>query len=166
MLIQILTAHVLQRRVRTDEAEPFRVNVRNVLPLVLPDQRGDAALLIGLQPFMVDVLPKDPGTDLPGLTSTMQTYGPRWWLTCPKCRRRCTWLYWYGYRCVGRWACRMCLGIKYTSSATHRTVAGDMAVRQCGPFGNWAVYQRASEREGQRMRKLLRQVERLTFPKL
>ena len=161
MLVQTLTARVMRRKVRTDEVQAYRVHVRDVLPLVKPEQRPGAVLLLGLTPFMVDVVTREHGADLPSLACTQQTFGPRWWLICPACKRRCACLYWYGHREVGGWGCRVCLKIKYTSSATHRTPAGDMAARQRGPSGNWAAYERAGERERRRFTKLLRRVERL-----
>lgn len=159
MLALTLTARVLRRKTRTGEAEQYRVNVRDVLPLIPPDRRADAVLLMQLHPFAVEAVSRAHGQDLPGLTCTAQTFGPRWWFTCPRCGRRCGSLYWLGYRDVGGWACRVCLGLKYTSSATHRTVQGDWEAVSRGPTGNWAAYERAKGRQRRRYARLCRKLE-------
>ncbi|MEF2278778.1 hypothetical protein V3W47_10755 [Deinococcus sp. YIM 134068] len=159
MLALTLTARALRRKLRTGEAEPYRVNVADVLPHVSPEQRPGAALRMALDPLRVEVVTPEPGERLPGLSCTAVTFGPRWWLTCPGCARRCAFLYWHGHRDVGRWRCRVCVGLKYTSSATHRTVQGDWEAVSAGPVSSWAAYRRASERQRRRWARLLRTLE-------
>lgn len=158
MLALTLTARVLRRKLRTGEAEPYRVNVRDVLPLVPPEQRPHAVLRLGLEPFRVQVVKQGPGERLPGLSCTAQTYGPRWWLTCPGCGERRAFLYWHGHREAGGWRCRVCLELKYTTSATHRTIQGDWEAVSRGPTRNWAAYERAKGRQRRRYTRLCRKM--------
>lgn len=44
--------------------------------------------------------------------------GQRWWFSCPRCGRRCRILYRMPY--AARFACRLCLGLRYRSQQRSR----------------------------------------------
>lgn len=161
MLPVTLAARARRRKPRTHEAERYRLSVRDVLPHVPLEDRPHAALLMQWHPFAVEAVSRAHGQDLPGLSCAVQTFGARWYFTCPKCGRRCAFLYWQGWRDVGAWRCRVCLGLKYTSSAQHRTIQGDWEALSRGPVASWAAYQRASKRQRRRWARLVRQAERM-----
>ena len=157
MLSVMMTARVLGRKARTTEAERFRLNVRDVLPHVQPEQRRGAALQITPEPLTVTVM-EAAGADLLRLSCTAQTFGQRWWLICPKCGRRRAALYWHGHRAAGWWRCRVCLKIKYTSSATHRTPQGDTERLKAGRSEHGEAWERARAREWGRLTKMPRRL--------
>ncbi|WP_425146169.1 hypothetical protein [Deinococcus sp.] len=160
MLSMTLAARAMRHKPRTSDAERYRLKVRDVLPCVPVEQRHGAALHITLHPLTVALGLQEVGGDFLRLACTPQTFGLRWWLVCPKCGRRRAALYWLGHREVGWWRCRVCLGLKYTSSATHRTVSGDLARIEAGRRESGEAWERAKIRDLNRLTRMVRRLKR------
>lgn len=149
---------VKPRKVRTDEAIPYRLNVSEVLPHIDPAKRLAGLIWARLNPLRVEV--RDGASraahDLLRLTNTQSTYGLRWWIVCSKCGGKCSYVYWVGYEDYGRWACWKCVGLSHTAAALRRTPEGDRLILSGEMNATRRTREAARQRERQRYKRTLK----------
>lgn len=156
MLAKKMAAHALGRKLRTDEAEEYRVKVGDILPHVPSDQRDAVGVRMRLsEEGLLLALGTGESGEGVRLTSTPQKLGGvRWWFICPKCGKRAASIYWLGHGERGWWQCRQCCGLRYSSSSLHKTPQGDLlTLRGVVRSGPDALF-RAMERQARRRAKL------------
>jgi hypothetical protein len=156
------TGRAFKRRTRTNEAQYLTVGLlKSWLRSRVTASLENHTLYFLEVEGKLHVGEKPPGFPV-RFDVTAQAKGKRHWFFCMGCGRRAGKLFVAPTKQGAIWGCQKCLGLAYPSQAQHKTQARDRAIVEGKVKVSFKEWVRASEREKQRMQRLIGRLERLT----